>query len=122
MRSWRHRKEAGTPPPRHRIEVVELELRLDDVQREAEGGTAAVTSMPAVGSTPPVWPGSGGGKARRAHRSVTTRSARAEVGRLAATAAGPVVLVSADRGLGDRCSAVGAEVVGPSWLLDRLSP
>ena len=40
-----------------------------------------------------------------------------------ATAAGePVVLVSADRALGDRCRAVGAEVVGPNWLLDRLAP
>ena len=38
----------------------------------------------------------------------------------ARAAAEPVVLVSADRELGDRCRAVGAEVVGPSWLLDRL--
>lgn len=33
----------------------------------------------------------------------------------------PVVLVSADRALGDRCRALGADVVGPSWLLDRLA-
>ncbi len=39
---------------------------------------------------------------------------------LAAAATDPVVLVSADRALGDRCRAVGSEVVGPSWLLDRL--
>jgi len=32
----------------------------------------------------------------------------------------PVVLVSADRALGDRCRAVGGDVVGPRWLLDRL--
>jgi len=32
----------------------------------------------------------------------------------------PVVLVSADRALGDRCRAVGADVVGPTWLHDRL--
>jgi len=31
-----------------------------------------------------------------------------------------VVLVSADRALGERCRLVGAEVVGPRWLLDRL--
>jgi hypothetical protein len=31
-----------------------------------------------------------------------------------------VVLVSADRALADRCRAVGSEVVGPNWLLDRL--
>ena len=31
-----------------------------------------------------------------------------------------VVLVSADRGLRERARAVGAETVGPSWLLDRL--
>ena len=41
----------------------------------------------------------------------------------AATAAAsgtPVVLVSADRELGARARAVGADVVGPTWLLDRL--
>ena len=39
---------------------------------------------------------------------------------LAETATEPVTLVSADRALGDRCRAAGAEVVGPNWLLDRL--
>ena len=39
---------------------------------------------------------------------------------IAAAAGEPVVLVSADRRLGSRCRAVGADVVGPSWLLDRL--
>ena len=38
----------------------------------------------------------------------------------ARVAAEPVVLVSADRELGERCRALGAQVVGPSWLLDRL--
>jgi len=39
----------------------------------------------------------------------------------AATAAGrPVTLVSADRGLAEGVRGVGAEVVGPRWLLDRL--
>jgi hypothetical protein len=38
-----------------------------------------------------------------------------------ATAAGqPVTLVSADRGLTGRVRLVGAEVVGPRWLLERL--
>jgi hypothetical protein len=32
----------------------------------------------------------------------------------------PVVLVSADRELGARIRRCGGEVVGPSWLLDRL--
>ena len=32
----------------------------------------------------------------------------------------PVTLVSADRALGERCRALGAGVVGPTWLLDRL--
>jgi uncharacterized protein YaiI (UPF0178 family) len=32
----------------------------------------------------------------------------------------PVVVVTADRGLADRVRATGAEVVGPTWLLDRL--
>jgi len=41
---------------------------------------------------------------------------------VAAHANEAVVLVSADRALGDRCRAVGAEVVGPTWLLDRLGP
>ncbi len=41
---------------------------------------------------------------------------------LAEAASQPVVLVSADRALGDRCRAVGADVVGPNWLLDRLMP
>lgn len=37
-----------------------------------------------------------------------------------AEAHGEVVVVTADRALADRVRAVGAEVVGPSWLLDRL--
>lgn len=41
---------------------------------------------------------------------------------LAGAATEPVVLVSADRALGERCRAVGAQVVGPRWLLDRLGP
>lgn len=32
----------------------------------------------------------------------------------------PVVLVSADRGLAERARRTGAEVVGPTWLLDKL--
>ena len=39
---------------------------------------------------------------------------------LAATADVPVVVVSADRGLRARVRGSGAEVVAPSWLLDRL--
>jgi len=31
-----------------------------------------------------------------------------------------VVVVTADRGLSERVRAAGAEVVGPTWLLDRL--
>lgn len=31
-----------------------------------------------------------------------------------------VIVVTADRGLGDRVRAVDARVVGPSWLLERL--
>ena len=40
---------------------------------------------------------------------------------LAATADTPVVVVSADRGLRARVRDSGAEVVGPSWLIDRLA-
>ncbi len=39
---------------------------------------------------------------------------------VAAAAAEPVLLVSADRALAERCRAVGSEVVGPGWLLSRL--
>jgi hypothetical protein len=39
---------------------------------------------------------------------------------LAAGAQGQVTLVSADRALGERVRALGAQVVGPSRLLDRL--
>lgn len=38
----------------------------------------------------------------------------------ATTGPPPVVVVSADRALGARCRDVGAQVVGPGWLLDRL--
>lgn len=43
---------------------------------------------------------------------------------LAAAGAGeePVTVVSADRALAARLRGVGAEVVGPRWLLDRLPP
>ncbi len=40
--------------------------------------------------------------------------------RVAAAATEPVTLVSADRALSERCRAAGADVVGPSWLLDLL--
>ena len=39
---------------------------------------------------------------------------------VAAAADEPVTLVSADRGLRDRVTQVGAQSVGPSWLYDRL--
>ncbi|HVM04229.1 MAG TPA: hypothetical protein VM242_03560 [Acidimicrobiales bacterium] len=39
-----------------------------------------------------------------------------------AAPAGVVTVVSADRALAARVRAVGAGVVGPRWLLDRLSP
>lgn len=39
---------------------------------------------------------------------------------IAAASPEPVVVVTADRALGERCRAEGASVVGPSWLLDRL--
>jgi hypothetical protein len=39
---------------------------------------------------------------------------------LASNARGQVVLVSADRELGERVRAVGGDVVGPSWLLGKL--
>lgn len=41
-----------------------------------------------------------------------------------AAASGPetrATVVTADRALGDRVRAVGAAVVGPTWLLDRLA-
>lgn len=38
----------------------------------------------------------------------------------AAGTSGQVVLVSADRQLGERCRAGGSAVVGPRWLLDQL--
>jgi hypothetical protein len=37
-------------------------------------------------------------------------------------AAEPVTLVSADRGLSARVRGPGVDVVGPTWLLDRLMP
>ncbi len=40
---------------------------------------------------------------------------------LAAESDEQVVLVSADRGLAERARRTGAEVVGPTWLLDRLA-
>jgi hypothetical protein len=39
----------------------------------------------------------------------------------AAAADEPVTVVTADRGLAERVRRTGAEVVGPRWLLDRLS-
>jgi len=39
---------------------------------------------------------------------------------IAAESDTPVLLVSADRELADRVRELGAEVVGPTWLLDRL--
>jgi rRNA-processing protein FCF1 len=39
---------------------------------------------------------------------------------LATESSEPVVLVSADRHLAERVRCSGADVVGPTWLLDRL--
>jgi rRNA-processing protein FCF1 len=39
---------------------------------------------------------------------------------LATDSSGQVVLVSADRALRHRAESIGADVVGPGWLLDRL--
>ncbi len=39
---------------------------------------------------------------------------------IAAAATGPVILVSADRGLRQRVRRPDVEVVGPRWLLDTL--
>jgi hypothetical protein len=41
---------------------------------------------------------------------------------VAAASEQPVVLVSADRELAERVRRHGAEVVGPTWLLEQLSP
>ncbi len=39
---------------------------------------------------------------------------------LVSGASGPVTLVTADRALRERAAALGADVVGPTWLIDRL--
>lgn len=44
------------------------------------------------------------------------------IAQVAAASDEPVVLVSADRHLGDRVQHAGGEVVGPTWLLERLDP
>lgn len=44
----------------------------------------------------------------------------ATITQFAATAVEPVVLVSADRALGQAVRERGGEVVGPTWLLDRI--
>jgi rRNA-processing protein FCF1 len=41
---------------------------------------------------------------------------------LAEDAAEPVTLVSADRALAAQVRRLGVDVVGPTWLLDRLGP
>ena len=41
---------------------------------------------------------------------------------VAAASDEPVVLVSADRELAERVRRSGADVVGPTWLLERLGP
>jgi hypothetical protein len=41
---------------------------------------------------------------------------------LAAGATGPILLVSADRALRRRVHDYGGDAVGPTWLLERLSP
>jgi len=41
---------------------------------------------------------------------------------LAEARGGDVVLVSADRALGERVRRTGGRVVGPTWLLERLGP
>ncbi len=40
----------------------------------------------------------------------------------ASTEADRITVVTADRGLRDRIEALGAESVGPRWLLDRIDP
>lgn len=40
----------------------------------------------------------------------------------AATEKDRITVVTADRGLRERIEALGAESVGPRWLLDRIDP
>jgi hypothetical protein len=40
---------------------------------------------------------------------------------VAGHATDPVVVVSSDRGLRGRAKSLGADVIGPRWLLDRLA-
>jgi hypothetical protein len=39
---------------------------------------------------------------------------------LVSSASDPVIVVTADRGLRERVEALGADVVGPTWLIGRL--
>jgi rRNA-processing protein FCF1 len=43
-----------------------------------------------------------------------------DIAGVAAAGQAKVTVVTADRGLAERVRARGAEVVGPTWLLDRL--
>ena len=52
----------------------------------------------------------------------TAREGDDTLAALAAKSDQPVVLVSADPRLAEQARRSGAEVVGPTWLLDQLPP
>ena len=66
-----------------------------------------------IGSRPTGWWRDRAGAARRFVGSV-------RVGTRAGHVDAPVVVVTADRELAERVRSVGADVRGPSWLLERL--
>jgi 8-oxo-dGTP diphosphatase len=89
------------------VDLVPLTRRRPSWVLVVEGAARPAADDPPVGVEVRAAPGSGDDEIVAALR-------------LRDATAGPVVVVTADRALADRCRALGATVVGPRWLLSLV--
>jgi hypothetical protein len=93
---------------------------VDDVRAGvAEGRLAGPVAVVIEGRARSGTPAGPVGEVEVVHASGEGDDAIVEVARASPS---PVTVVTADRGLARRVEALGAEVVGPRWLLARLGP
>jgi 8-oxo-dGTP diphosphatase len=103
---------SGVPALPESLDVPALDRWIPRFVVVLEGAAAAADSVAAADDSAP------GGQVQ----IVRARgSGDDEIVRQAAEVTGPCLVVTADRELRSRCEAVGAAVIGPRWLLDRLA-
>lgn len=88
----------------------------------ADGGIDAPVAVVLEGRARPGAPEGEDGGVEVVHAPGEGDDRIVEVAAEAVRLGAEVVVVTADRALGERVRAAGAEVAGPRWLLERVSP